>query len=377
MMDPFSAYAPAASDGLDGEDMNCPIDTVYEKTADGFRISEADALRLLTEADFLTLGRLAQKRAAAFHPPDRATFQIDRNINYTNICVSKCRFCAFYREKGDPEAYLLSVDDIIEKVSDAVSRGATQIMLQGGLHPDLDIAYLETVFSMIKERFAVCLHSLSPPEISHLSRLSGLTVKRVLERLHAAGLDSLPGGGAEILTDRVRGIVSPHKISAQTWLDVMETAHQAGLKATATMMMGSIETAEERVEHFSRIRQLQDRTGGFRAFIPWTFKPGNTDLACEELSSVEYLRTLAVARIFFDNIENIQGSWVTQGKDIGQMSLFFGANDLGSIMLEENVVKAAGASNRISEEEMVDLIRRAGREPAQRNTQYSIIRVYD
>jgi cyclic dehypoxanthinyl futalosine synthase len=350
---------------------------IYNKIEEGTRISEGEARVLLKDADLLMLGQLAQKRMQQFHFSDKATFQIDRNINYTNICKSKCRFCAFYRKESDPDAYLLSPDEIIQKVSQAVVCGATQIMLQGGLNPNLTIGYFENVLKKIKTNFDVFVHSFSPPEIHHLSELSGLTVREVLRRLKDAGLDSLPGGGAEILSDRVRHIVSPEKIGTMQWLNVMEAAHAVGLKTTATMMMGSVETLGERIEHLQKIRNLQDCTGGFRAFIAWTFTPGNTELGGNETSSIDYLRTIAVARIYLDNIKNIQGSWVTQGKDIGQMSLFFGANDLGSIMLEENVVRAAGASNRITEPEMKELIRRAGKTPEQRDTEYKTVKTYD
>jgi cyclic dehypoxanthinyl futalosine synthase len=353
------------------------LSEIYKKVYDGLRVSEDEALILLSEADILTLGQMAHKQMLRFHPQGKATFLIDRNINYTNICVSRCRFCAFYRKETDPDAYLLNEEEITKKVSEAVSLGATQIMLQGGLHPGLNMEYFESIVKKIKTGFNVFIHSFSPPEVYHLSKLSGLNVEVVLGRLKDAGLDSLPGGGAEILSDRVRNLVSPQKVSAQMWLNVMETAHKAGLKTTATMMMGSIETFRERIEHLQKIRDLQDRTGIFRAFIPWTFKSDNTELGGAETSSIDYLRTLAVSRIYLDNVANIQGSWVTQGKDIGQMSLFFGANDLGSIMLEENVVRAAGASNRITEDEMVDLIRRTGKIPEQRNTEYKTVKTYD
>lgn len=346
------------------------------KVEKGVRINEEEALSLLLEEDFFVLGQLAQERQQKFHSPDQVSFCIDRNINYTNICESKCRFCAFYRLKDDPDAYVLSADDISIRVEEAVSLGATQIMLQGGLNPDLKIEYYEDVLKKIKNKFNVFIHSLSPPEIWHISETSRLSIKEVLVRLKDAGLDSIPGGGAEMLVDRVRHEISPNKINTEKWLTVMEAAHKIGFEATATMMMGSIETAAERIEHLKKIRDLQDRTGGFRSFIPWTFTSGNTELGGKELSSIEYLRTLAISRIYLDNVKNIQGSWVTQGKEIGQISLFFGANDLGSIMLEENVVKAAGAKNRITEIEMAALIKRAGKKPVQRNTEYCVIKTY-
>ncbi len=356
--------------------MSSMLTDIYNKVEQGIRISENEALVLLQEADFLRLGQLADVCRKRFHPTERVTFNIDRNINYTNICESQCRFCAFFRKETDDDAYLLTPDEILAKVSEAVDLGATQIMLQGGLHPGLKPEYLEEVFRKIKAAFDITIHSLSPPEIHHLAQLTELSIEAVLVRLQRAGLDSLPGGGAEILEDRVRREISPHKVSADTWLAVMETAHHIGMKTTATMMMGSVETVEERIVHMQRVRDVQDRTSGFRAFIPWTFKSHNTELGGQEVSSIEYLRTMAVARIYLDNIQTIQGSWVTQGRDIGQMSIHFGANDLGSIMLEENVVRAAGVQARISEMEMVELIRRSGKVPEQRNTEYKTIKTY-
>ena len=353
------------------------LSAICNKVQSRKRITGDEALALYCDADLLLLGKLAQECATARHPGNTATFVIDRNINYTNICTSKCRFCAFYRDVSSPEAYLLRHEVILEKIAEAVSLGATQIMLQGGLHPELGMDYFQDLLKKIKAQFNVFIHSFSPPEIFHLAKRSGLTVAAVLLALREAGLDSLPGGGAEILSDRVRELISPCKISSAQWLEVMEAAHHIGLKTTATMMIGSIETVEERIEHLIKVRDLQDKTGGFRAFIPWTFKTGNTELGGAEISPLGYLRTLALSRIYLDNIENIQGSWVTQGPDIGQITLLFGANDLGSIMLEENVVRAAGASYRLSEEEMVNLIRTADRIPAQRNTEYNIIKTYN
>ena len=324
----------------------------------------------------MEIGQLAQGRAARRHAPDQATFLIDRNINYTNICTSKCRFCAFYRTADAPDAYVLSPEAILEKVAEAARLGATQIMLQGGLNPGLGLPWYEDVLQRIKKDFTIFIHSFSPPEIHSLAKKEQLSYEAVITRLRDAGLDSIPGAGAEILTDGVRARISPEKISGATWLAVMEAAHSIGLKTTATMMMGSIETPQDRIEHLRLLRTLQDKTGGFRAFIPWTFKAVNTELGGTETSSLDYLRTLALSRIYLDNIDNIQGSWVTQGKDIGQMTLFFGANDLGSIMLEENVVRAAGSSNRITETGMVELISRAGKKPAQRDTQYRIVKTY-
>lgn len=349
---------------------------IFEKARQGGRITDAEAMRLFSEADLLQLGLLAQSCAARFHDPGQATFQIDRNINYTNICTSRCRFCAFYRSEGAPDAYVLSPEDILAKVADAAARGATQIMLQGGLNPALGLSWFEDVLRRIKKAHALSIHSLSPAEIHYLAGLEGLTYAAVISRLRDAGLGSLPGAGAEILTDRVRRRICPEKISGGAWLAVMEAAHRAGLKTTATMMLGSVETPRDRIEHLRLLRDLQDRTAGFRAFIPWTFKAGNTELGGEETSSLDYLRTLALSRIYLDNIVNIQGSWVTQGRDVGQMSLFFGANDLGSIMLEENVVRAAGSAHAMTEDEMALLIARAGKRPAQRDTAYRILKTY-
>jgi cyclic dehypoxanthinyl futalosine synthase len=352
------------------------LQKLFNKINDGGRIDEGEALRLFLEAGLLEIGQLAHKRAACLHDPGQATFLIDRNINYTNICTSRCRFCAFYRTEDAPDAYALTPEEILEKVEQAVELGATQIMLQGGLNPRLGLSWFEDVVRRIKQHFTVFVHSFSPPEIHHLAIKEQLSYEEVIARLRDAGLNSIPGAGAEILADSVRARISPEKISGSTWLAVMEAAHRVGLKTTATMMLGSVETPQDRIEHLRLLRGLQDKTGGFRAFIPWTFKAGNTELGGTETSSLDYLRTLALSRIYLDNIDNIQGSWVTQGKDIGQMTLFFGANDLGSIMLEENVVRAAGSSNCITEAEMAELIRRTGRQPAQRNTQYVIVKTY-
>jgi cyclic dehypoxanthinyl futalosine synthase len=350
---------------------------IYEKLSSGQRMTTREAEELLAGGDLLRLAGLADARRQGLHPDNVSTFQIDRNINYTNICECRCRFCAFFREADSPDAYLLSVDQVLGKVDEAVRMGATQVMLQGGLHPDIGLDYFEELFGSIKQRFDVSIHSLSPPEVQHLAKKSGLDLPILLQRLRDAGLDSIPGGGAEILSDRVRSEISPHKISSAQWLAVMEAAHAIGMRTTATMMIGSIETLAERAEHLAQVRDLQDKTGGFRAFIPWTFKAGNSELETGiEVSAFDYLRLLAVARLYLDNILNIQGSWLTQGRDIGQVSLHFGANDLGSIMLEENVVRAAGTHNRITEQEMVDLIRGAGRVPKQRNTSYEIVKEY-
>lgn len=342
------------------------------------RLSAAEGARLLREGDLLALGRAADEvRRRRFG--NTVTFLVDRNINYTNVCVNECRFCAFFRRQGAKDAYLLSTEEVLAKVRETVEAGGTQVMIQGGLYPDLGLSYYEDMLRAIKREFPqVVIHSFTATEIQHFARQAGLSVRETLLRLQAAGLDSLPGGGAEILVDRVRQRVSPKKIMTEDWLDLMRTAHEIGMESTATMVIGLGETLEERMEHMERIRALQDETGGFRAFIMWTFQPGHTELAAhgasEKVSSWDYMRTLAVARLFFDNVAHIQGSWVTQGERVGQLTLAFGADDAGSIMLEENVVRAAGTRYEMSTRKMVELIRGAGREAAQRDTEYRVLK---
>ncbi len=342
------------------------------------RMTDAEALALLESGDLLGAGARADAVRRRLHPGDEVTFIVDRNINYTDYCISGCRFCAFYKKPGSGEGYLLAEADIHRKVEETLELGGTAIMMQGGLHPELDICWFERVFSGIKARYPVHIHSLSPPEIVHISQLSGLTVEETLARLHTAGLDSLPGGGAEVLVDRVRSAISPHKIPTDTWLNVMRVAHGLGMKTTATMMFGSLDTLAERIEHLRRIRDLQDETGGFTAFIPWTFQAGNTELQAGHTpaTGIDYLLMLAVTRIYLDNVPNVQASWVTQGLRIGQVALAFGANDMGSTMIEENVVAAAGVRNQCDVGEMVRLIRAAGRSPVQRDTLYGEVRRY-
>jgi cyclic dehypoxanthinyl futalosine synthase len=335
-----------------------------------------EALNLLENGDLLALGARADTCRRRLHPGDEVTFIVDRNINYTDYCVSGCRFCAFYKKPGSGEGYLLAEADIHRRIEETLALGGTAIMMQGGLSPDLDICWFERVFSGIKARYPIHIHSLSPPEIVHIATQSGLTVEETLRRLHAAGLDSVPGGGAEVLVDRVRSAISPNKIPTDTWLDVMRVAHGLGMGTTATMMFGSLDTPAERIEHLRRIRDLQDDTGGFTAFIPWTFQAGNTELAAGHIPATgfDYLRMLAVSRIYLDNIANIQASWVTQGLKMGQVALAFGANDMGSTMIEENVVAAAGVRNQCDLAEMMRLIRAAGRTPVQRDTLYREVR---
>jgi cyclic dehypoxanthinyl futalosine synthase len=349
---------------------------VLDKTSSQKRLNFDEAVALFSHPDLLELGEAADAVCRRKHPEGIGTFLIDRNINYTNICRNQCSFCAFYRAKDHPEAYVLNQEEIEKKVDETVQLFGTQIMLQGGINPDLAIEYYTKMFSGIKDKFNIRIHSLSPPEIVYIAEVSGMTLAETLTELINAGLDSLPGGGAEVLVDRVRQKISPKKISSSQWLEVMEEAHKLNLKTTATMMFGTVETREERILHLQKIRDLQDRTGGFMSFIPWTFQPGNTTLGGRPVSSLEYLRTLAISRLFLDNFPNVQGSWVTQGKDIGQLCLSFGANDLGSIMIEENVVRAAGISHRITVEEMVDLMKKTGKIPAQRDTEFNILRVF-
>jgi cyclic dehypoxanthinyl futalosine synthase len=336
--------------------------------------------QVLEHGELLAVGAAADGVRRRLHPGGEVTFIVDRNINYTDYCVSGCRFCAFYRTPGSGEGYLLSVADIHRKIEETLELGGTAIMMQGGLSPDLDVCWFEDVFAGIKERFPqVHLHCLSPPEIVHIATQSGLTVEETLRSLQTAGLDSLPGGGAEVLVDRVRQAISPHKIATDAWLDVMRVAHGLGMRTTATMMFGSLDTPADRVEHLRRIRDLQDETGGFTAFIPWTFQAGHT--ALEEghvpATGVDYLRLLAVSRLYLDNVPSVQASWVTQGLRVGQVALAFGANDMGSTMIEENVVKAAGVSHTITVDEMVRLIRAAGFTPVQRDTLYREVRRFN
>ena len=337
------------------------------------RLNEREAEELLLHGDPIELGRRADaERRKRFD--DTVTFIVDRNINYTNVCVNECRFCAFFRRRESRDAYLLTYDDILEKVRETVEAGGTQVMIQGGLYPDLGLEYYERMLSIIKSKYDITIHSFTATEIQHFARQAGISILDCLKRLQAAGLDSLPGGGAEILVDEIRRRVSPKKIMTDDWLHVMECAHSIGMESTATMVIGLGETMAQRVEHMEKIRRLQDKTGGFRAFITWTFQPGNTELGGEKTSGWDYMRTLAMTRLYMDNVAHIQGSWVTQGERIGQLTLGFGADDLGSIMLEENVVRAAGTAYDMSIKKMAGLIRGAGRRPAQRDTEYRIIR---
>jgi len=349
-------------------------ETIRRKVEAGTRITAEEGAALLREASLLELGSLADGVRERLHPEGVVTYIIDRNINYTNVCTAQCAFCAFYRDLPSKEGYLLSKAQLAEKIEETLALGGQQILLQGGLHPDLGIEYYEELFGWMKSSYpALWIHGLSPAEVKHICGVSRLSTEEALRRLVAAGLDSIPGGGAEVLSDRVRKVIGIAKGTTAEWLEVMETAHGLGMKTTATMMFGHVETLEERIEHLVHLRSLKDRTGGFTAFIAWTFQPSNTALAGDELTSFQYLRTLAVARVMLDNFPSVQASWVTQGGKIGQVSLRFGANDFGSLMIEENVVSAAGAHFRLTEAEIARNIMDAGFVPKRRTMHYEIV----
>jgi cyclic dehypoxanthinyl futalosine synthase len=351
------------------------IQQIAANVRDGGRISASDALALYRAAPVSLLGELADEVRARKHPGSIVTYIIDRNVNYTNVCVARCNFCAFYRPVGSGEGYVLGFEEIFRKIDETIALGGVQLLLQGGHNPDLPIEWYEDLFRAVKQRYPTFkLHALSPPEVIHISRLSRLSVTQVIDRLVAAGLDSVPGGGAEILVDRVRKLLNCYgKATADEWLDVMRQAHRAGLRTTATMMYGHVETVEERVEHLLRLRTLQDETGGFTAFITWSYQPEHTELGGCEATGLEYLRMLALSRIVLDSFPSLQASWVTQGGKVGQLSLAFGANDMGSVMIEENVVRAAGASYCMDEVEIVRNIENAGFLPKRRNMHYEIL----
>ena len=341
----------------------------------GKRLAPEEGLRLLESHDLAALGGAADAVTRRLHPEPFRTYNIDRNINYTNVCIGGCRFCAFSRRPGDPQGYLLDRETLYRKIEETLALGGDQILLQGGMHPELTLLWYEALLADIKRHFPqINVHGLSPPEVYHVSQVSDLAVDVVLERLREAGLGSLPGGGAEILVDRVRKVVSPCKVSAEGWLEVCRRWHRLGGRGSATMMFGHLETLAERIEHLDRLRALQDETGGFTAFIGWTFQPGNTALdGLRKVGPLEYLKTLAVSRLYLDNFPNIQASWVTQGLKIGQLALRFGANDLGSLMIEENVVAAAGTRFHTSHDELRRTIADAGFSPCRRNVFYQLL----
>jgi cyclic dehypoxanthinyl futalosine synthase len=349
---------------------------ILEKAAAHERISEDEALKLYNEAEFLELGAVADARRKHVNPENLVTFVIDRNINYTNVCSSGCLFCAFYCKPEDGDGYVLTKDELSHKIEETLALGGTQILLQGGMNPELGLDYYIDLLSFIKKNFRIHIHGFSPPEVSWLASKSGLSVSSVIEKLIDAGLDSIPGGGAEILVDEIRSQISPNKCTADEWLGVMREAHSHGLRTTATMMFGHYEKPEHIIRHLAVLRNLQDETGGFTAFIPWTFQPGNTRMPRTAATSAEYLKVLSLSRIFLDNFKSIQASWVTQGAKIAQISLFFGANDMGSTMIEENVVAAAGVKFRLPMEEMIRIIKTAGFEACQRDCHYNILRTF-
>ena len=351
------------------------LERALDRATRGDRLSAADALVLYEQAPTHLLGRLADRARAVRHPEGVVTYIIDRNVNYTNVCVARCTFCAFYREVGSGDGYVLGFEEIFRKIDETIAVGGEQLLLQGGHNPDLPLGWYEDLFRAVKSRYpAFKLHALSPPEVIHLSRLSQEPVPAVIDRLVAAGLDSIPGGGAEILVDRVREALNCYsKATASEWIDVMRDAHRAGLRTTATMMYGTVETPAERIEHLLRLRDLQDETDGFTAFITWSFQPPNTELGGAEATGLDYLRTLALSRLVLDNFDNVQASWVTQGGKVGQLSLAFGANDMGSVMIEENVVRAAEAAYCMDEVEIVRNVEDAGFTPKRRNMQYEIL----
>ncbi len=350
---------------------------ILERVEAGRRIGPEEGLTLLRSRDLAALGRAADGVRLRKHPDNVVSFLIDRNINYTNVCVARCTFCNFYRKPKHGEGYLLEHEEIFRKIEETIELGGTGILMQGGMNPDLKIEYYEDLLRAIRERFSIHLHCFSPPEVVVLAKLSRISLREAIRRLKAAGLDSIPGGGAEILTERMRREIGPGKCTAAEWLEVMRVAHQEGLLTTATMMIGGGESLEERIEHLERLRGLQDETGGFVAFIPWNVQLEGTPMSAtirHEVSPVEYLRLLAVSRIYLDNFHNIQVSWLTQGLKVAQIALHFGANDVGSIMIEENVISTAGAHRTAASRDLIRLVEEAGFVPAQRDTLYRTFR---
>lgn len=343
------------------------------------RVSTDEILRLMQNASLKELGKKALEIKRKLHPDNLTTFVVDRNINYTNICWVDCKFCAFKRRINEEGTYILSFDEIDKKIEELLAIGGTQILFQGGVHPSLKIEWYEDLVRHITKKYPqITIHGFSAIEINYIAKISKISISEVLQRLKKCGLASIPGAGAEILSDRVRDVIAPKKLDSDEWIEVHKEAHKLGIKSTATMMFGSVESDEDIVEHWERIRNLQDATNGFRAFILWSFQPAFTPLQKEiptlhKASSNRYLRLLACSRIFLDNFQNIQSSWVTQGSYIGQLALLFGANDLGSTMMEENVVAAAGARNSMNQQEMISLIRDVGEFPAKRDTAYNIL----
>lgn len=348
---------------------------LLQKAVAGERLTPEEGLRLLESHDLAALGRAADEVTRRIHPENYRTYNIDRNINYTNICTAVCDFCAFYRPPKSPEGYVLDRTELFRKIEETIELGGDQILIQGGLHPQLKLQWYEELLNDIKSRYPqINIHGFSPPEIFHFTKVSKLPLRTVLERLMAAGLGSLPGGGAEILVDRVRRAITRGKVLTDDWLNVNRVWHELGGRSTATMMFGHVESLAERIEHLERLRQLQDETGGFTAFICWTFQPEHTAMAdVPTAGAFEYLKTTAVARMYLDNFSNIQSSWVTQGQKIGQLALLYGANDMGSLMIEENVVAEAGTVHHLTLDEIRDTIAELGYVPRQRNVHYQLM----
>jgi len=350
------------------------IDTILSKAVDGQRLTFEEGVKLFECADLVKLGRAANAICKRLHPEGYRTFNIDRNINYTNVCAAVCDFCAFYRKAGDEDAYVLPREELYKKIEETIEVGGDQILLQGGNHPSLKLEWYEELFRDLRAKYPqVNLHALSASEIWHIHKISKLPLVEVLKRLKAAGMGSLPGGGAEILVDRVRSALTVNKVMTEEWLEVHRQWHKLGGRSTSTMMFGHVETVAERIEHLQRLRDLQDETGGFTAFICWTFQPGHKMADHPAAGAHEYLKTQAIARMYLDNIPNIQSSWVTQGPKVGQLALLYGANDMGSLMIEENVVAAAGTVYYLTLDEIKRSIRELGYEPRQRNVFYQLI----
>ncbi len=355
--------------------MNTTVPNILQKAVDGGRLTLEEGVALLESHDLPALGRAADAVCRRLHPEPYRTYNIDRNINYTNVCAAVCDFCAFYRKNGDADAYVLSREEIYKKIDETIALGGDQTLMQGGMHPSLKLEWYEDLLRDLKSRYPnFNLHAFSPPEIWHFHKINKLPLREVLGRLKDAGLGSLPGGGGEILVDRVRKAMTKNKCLTDEWLEVHRVWHELGGKSTCTMMFGHIETLAERIETLERLRRLQDETGGFTAFICWTFQPEHTAMAdVAPAGAFEYLKTQAVARLYLDNIPNIQSSWVTQGAKIGQIALFYGANDMGSLMIEENVVSSAGTVHHLTLEQIKRSIREAGYVPRQRNVFYDYI----
>ena len=347
---------------------------ILDKAVAGERLTREEGLALLESHDLTALGRAADAVSRRLHPEEYRTYNIDRNINYTNVCTAVCDFCAFYRGPNEEGGYVLPREELLKKVEETVALGGEQILMQGGLHPKFKLDWYEELLHDIKSHFPqVNIHGFSPPELHHFTKVNNLPIRTVLERLKAAGLGSIPGGGAEILVDRVRDAITRGKVNTDDWLNVMRTWHELGGRSSATMMFGHVETLAERIEHLDRLRQAQDETGGYTAYICWTFQPDNTDMAnVGKVGPFEYLKTQAVSRLYLDNFANIQSSWVTQGLKIGQLALLFGANDMGSLMIEENVVAEAGTVHFLTLQQIRDAISELGYTPRQRNVFYEL-----